>query len=603
VTTATDEPTSREQPCCGRAWFGAALFTLACFATVACQLRLFEFSNGGENAVLESVLELRRGDGSWKSWLTPTLHDELRTKKPPLTTWLSALSTRPGKVARFSDPDPAVRAKAFQAFAWQVRLPALLAMCGVLLSTFVLGSLVGDRRLGLIAVIVCGTSLFWLRNARLATTDVQLALWVGVTNCFLAFAVVRHRWWPGFLGGGIALGLAMMSKGPVALVQTVVPVLAFVAWRSWKQRDGTSRRQSAVERARPRAGLLAPLLVGLIAFVVVGFSWYGFVLWTNPGVVHEWLSEVTREGATDLDPSRWYNYVLLIIHVVPWSFFFVAGLIGAGVLVTKRPTDDEPPATRDVVLPLMLLLVPILVMSFFRDREIRYLIPLLQPAAVLAGWAVIELLARPDGPAGRGWLVGLLHWLPLLGVTAGLLIAASPVGVIKTLEGAPWYTLPQALAGSAVAVLIIIAALLAQRRWRLWAVPIGTALVMLPWYVMLNEGYRFYPEGRSEMRPLAEQILTSHPNATVYSFRPDRPIRRAPIDLAIYLNRTIQNVGDPRELAGTTGPRVYVVRQKVKDPSTVDPMTFAPPSGGPWRYFAKARTTSAYWFAYVAGAE
>ena len=105
------------------------------------------------------------------------------------------------------------------------------------------------------------------------------------------------------------------------------------------------------------------------------------------------------------------------------------------------------------------------------------------------------------------------------------------------------------------------------------------------------------------MRPLAEQILTSHPEAKVYSFRADRPIRRAPIDLAIYLNRTIQNVSDPKEPAGTTGTRVFVTRQKVKDPSSVDPMTFAPPSGGPWRYFAKARTTSAYWFAYVAGAE
>jgi 4-amino-4-deoxy-L-arabinose transferase-like glycosyltransferase len=476
-------------------------------------------------------------------------------------------------------------------------------MCGVLVSTFVLGSLVGDRRLGLIAAIVCGTSLFWLRNARLATTDVQLALWVGITNCFLAFAVVRHRWWPGLLGGGVALGLAMMSKGPVALVQTVVPVLAFVAWRSRKQRGWINRPESPVEPARPRAGLLAPVLVGLVAFAIVGFSWYGFVLWTNPGVLHQWLSEVTREGATDLEPSRWYNYILLIIHVVPWSFFFVAGLIGAGVLVAKKPSGDESPAARDIVLPLMLLLVPVLVMSFFRDREIRYLIPLLPPAAVLAGWAVVELLARPDGPPGRSWLVALLHWLPLLGVTAGLLVAASPVGVIKTLEGTPWYTLPQAIAGSAVAALMIVAALFAQRRWRLWAVPIGTALVMLPWYVMLNAGYRFYPEGRSEMRPLAEQILASHPEAKVYSFRGDRPIRRAPIDLAIYLNRTIQNVSDPKELAGTTGTRVYVTRQKVKDPSSVEPMAFAPPSGGPWRYFAKARTSSAYWFAYVAGAE
>jgi hypothetical protein len=352
-----------------------------------------------------------------------------------------------------------------------------------------------------------------------------------------------------------------------------------------------------------RKRFLPPLLVGLVACAVVGFAWYGFVLWNHPDVTAEWMSEVTREGATDMEPSRWYNYVLLVMHVFPWSFFFVAGLIGAGVLMSKKWHADESHAARDVALALMLLLVPVLVMSFFRDREIRYLIPLLPPTAVLAGWAVTELLAPADGPKWRGWVVGLLHWLPMLGVTAGQLIAASPMGVIKTLEGAPRYTLPQAITGAAVIAVLIGGAMLAQRRWRLWAVPIGTALVMLPWYVVMNEGYRFYPEGRSEMRPLAEQILASHPDAQIYSFRPDRPIRRAPIDLAIYLNRTIQNVSDPKELAGTTGPRVYVVREKVKDPAAVDPMAFAPPSGGPWRYFARARTSSAYWFAYVSGAE
>jgi hypothetical protein len=194
--------------------------------------------------------------------------------------------------------------------------------------------------------------------------------------------------------------------------------------------------------------------------------------------------------------------------------------------------------------------------------------------------------------------------MPLLLITTGLIIAASPaLGLIKTREGTPWYPMPYALIAATAFTSIVIVAAVAQRRWRLWAVPVGTAAVMLPWYIVMNEGYRFYPDGRSEMRSLAEQILATHPNAKVYSFRPDRPIRRAPIDLAIYLNRTIQNVTDPKELAGTTGPRAYVVREKLKDPRGVDPMTFAPPVGGPWRYFAQAKTSSAVWYAYIAGAD
>jgi 4-amino-4-deoxy-L-arabinose transferase-like glycosyltransferase len=599
VTNATDTSISGTQPRSGRAWLVVALFTLVCFAVVASQLRRLEFSNGGENAVVASVQELRRGDGTWKSWLTPTLHEELRTKKPPLATWLSALSTRPATVEKFTDRDPAVRAQAFETFAWQVRLPSLLAGCGVLVATYVLGTLVADRRLGLISLIVCGSSLFWLRNVRLATTDVHLALWVAVTNCFLAAAVLNRRWWPGFIGAGVALGLAMMSKGPVALVQTVVPVIAFVAWRRWRVPGMRLASELEVESPR-RQRVLPALLVGLALFIVVGFCWYGFVVWQRPEVLAEWRSEVTREGATDMEPSRWYNYILLIVHVVPWSFFLVAGLIGAGVLFAKKPLPGESLATRRIVFALMLLLVPVLVMSFFRDREIRYLIPLLSSASVVAGWAVMELLVRPDGPPGRTWLVALFHWLPLLAVTAGLLVMASPIGVIKTKEGGPWYTLAQGITGAAVIALLIGGSMLAQRRWRLWALPIGTAVVMLSWNIVMNEGYRFYREGRSEMRPLAEQILAWHPSAKVYSFRADRPIRRAPIDLAIYLNHTVQNVANPGELAGTTGPRIYMVRERVKDPSAVDAMAFAPPAGGPWRPFAQVKTNSAAWFVYAA---
>jgi hypothetical protein len=67
--------------------------------------------------------------------------------------------------------------------------------------------------------------------------------------------------------------------------------------------------------------------------------------------------------------------------------------------------------------------------------------------------------------------------------------------------------------------------------------------------VVFNLGYRNHREGRSEMRPLAEQILAAHADAEVFSFRPDRPVRHAPTTLSIYLNRVVKNVGDPAELA------------------------------------------------------
>src|SRR5687767_12999335 len=116
-------------------WAAVLVIAALCMASLAPFLRMLEFSNGGEQAVIASVQEIHRGG----PWLVPTLHEEQRTKKPPLATWISALAARPHTTARFDDPDPAVRDRAFHDFALQVRWPALLAMGGVIVATGVLG--------------------------------------------------------------------------------------------------------------------------------------------------------------------------------------------------------------------------------------------------------------------------------------------------------------------------------------------------------------------------------------------------------------------------------------------------------------------------------
>jgi 4-amino-4-deoxy-L-arabinose transferase-like glycosyltransferase len=591
----------------------AAGVCVACFLSVAPFLPLYEFSNGGENAVVASVQEIHRGG----PWLVPTLHEEQRTKKPPLATWLSALASDAGTVARQSDPDPAVRDAAFRAFGWQVRWPALLAMCGLVAATYGLGAAVGGPRLGLVSCLVCASSLFWLRYARLTTTDAHLALWVAVANCLLAAAVLdgRRRWLALVGGGGLALGLAMMSKGPVALLQTVVPALAFLAWRRWWwERETVTLARVQVDapddwpvsyappppeverrskRARPPGGWLAPLLAGLVVFVAVGFTWYLLVWRNNPAVVAEWRRELTREGATGLPPSKWYAYAKLVLEIFPWGFFLVVGLIGTATIAVRRAPgalDAERDRAGRAVLPLVLLLVPILVMSLFRDREMRYLMPLLAPASVVIAWGVLDLLVTNAGRRGTAALVLLLHWTPLAVATLAPLFA-SRLGPIVTMEGEPWYSLRFAvLAAEVMLVLVVVAAWLQRRRPAL-AVAGGTALVMLIWGAVLNQGYRQHREGRSEMRPLAERILATHPGATVYSFRPDRPIRKAPIDLSIYLNRVVENVLDLAQMDATSGPRVLLIRYKAGQP--------APPPPAGWTLFAEAPNDDSVWYAYT----
>ncbi len=561
-----------------REWAALLVIAILCTASLAPFLRLMEFSNGGENGVVASVQEIHRGG----PWLVPTLHEEQRTKKPPLATWISALAARSQTTAQLSHRNPAIRQAAFQDFALQVRWPALLAMGGVIVASGALGSLIDGPRLGILSALVCGTSLFWLSSARLVTTDVHLALWVGVANCLLACAVLRGSRWAALVGAGVALGLAMMSKGPVALVQSVVPVLAFVAWRRWRVREE--------KRDVDRRKLVGPIVVSILIFAAVGLSWYALVALRSPDVLAQWRSEVFREGATGNEPAdKWYSYVKLVLVMFPWSLFLVVGIIRA----LRHSAGNR------LMLALLMLLVPIVVMSFFRDRKLRYLIPMLTPASILAAVGVLELVGGNMRTATSRWLVAIFHWLPLIVAAVGLSLAGA-LGMLRTIDGQHWYSLRFALIAAEVLLLLIASGIFVSVRRPLVGLAGGTAFVMLMWNVIVNTGYRNSREGRSEMRPLAESILATHADAKVTSFRPDRPARHAPVDLVIYLNRAVENLASPDELAGTTGPRVYVVRHKGPG-AILDPSDLAPRAAGPWRFFAYAPMDEAAWYAFTAG--
>src|SRR5207249_1691221 len=128
------------------------------FAAIAPTLSWLEFSSGSENLVAETVLEMRRGG----PWLVPTLELQPRTQKPPLTAWITAAAVRPGTVASLWNTDPQHRDTAYRRLAWEMRWPALLSSCLMLLAVFGLGRTLGDASLGAVAALACGTTFLFL---------------------------------------------------------------------------------------------------------------------------------------------------------------------------------------------------------------------------------------------------------------------------------------------------------------------------------------------------------------------------------------------------------------------------------------------------------
>jgi len=556
------------------AWVAPLVIVILTFVFIAPTLMWIEFSGGSENLNVATVLEIRREH----RWLLPTLQGEPRVAKPPLTAWITAGVVDDDTIAAMTSLDPAVRARAERALAWQVRWPFLLSSCLMLLATAELGRVLGsgggnnrgdgdrdagDWRIGVVAAAVCASNLFFLRHGRMATTDVQLALWVALANVCLAHAVMRGRWWRGAIGAGFFLGLAFMSKGPVALVQSVAPLAVFLLWERWmvRRRD---RHLSSVAPPDVQASVVTrramQLFVAIALFTLVALPWYAIVAWKNPNVWSLWQSEVTREGATDLPPGHWYAYISLFAFIMPWTAFFIAGM---AVIVRDASSRS---LGRGMMLALMMVVVPIVAMSFFRDRKERYLLPMIVPASVVIARAVVEhFRTRHEGNAADRAVVSI-HWTILLVIAIGLPVAG--VVSLKTIEGARWFSPALAGVAGAIGLAVVVAGIVAHRRWS-GAIVAATLLLMLGFQVLFMHGYRNSREGRSEMKPLATMILEQAPDASLYTSGTKR--MRAPSDLSVYLNRPVPWVDEASQIPPSDRPAVLVVRQREHESPPLPP--------------------------------
>ena len=70
---------------------------------------------------------------------------------------------------------------------------------------------------------------------------------------------------------------SLMSKGPVALLQTIVPAALFVAWRR-------------------RTRLSIPQIAVMLTLMLIGVTWYAHVLAHVPHVGQRWKVELARSG-------------------------------------------------------------------------------------------------------------------------------------------------------------------------------------------------------------------------------------------------------------------------------------------------------------------
>src|SRR5207253_2386256 len=123
-------------------------------------------------------------------------------------------------------------------------------------------------------------------------------------------------------------------------------------------------------------------------------------------VIHRWFSEVTRIGATETPASPIFAYLGIVGYVAPWTVFLFVGLIVIARQFRSREITSD-------FLALFLLVIPLLVMTFAKDRQDRYTLPMIPAAAIVSSIGVREYLARWKSPNIAHRFVAALHWITL----------------------------------------------------------------------------------------------------------------------------------------------------------------------------------------------
>lgn len=247
-------------------------------------------------------------------WITPWFEPGVPFwGKPPLSFWLQALSM-----------------KLFGVSDLAARLPAWLAMAGVVALTARLGWHFGGVHRALTSALVLSTmALAWI-SAGAVMTDPFLAL--GTTLSLVAFALAcagKGGAWRWLFFVGLAIGL--LAKGPVAAVLCAIPVLAWALWnRRWRS---------------PFA--ILPWWRGSLLTAVLTLPWYIAAELKTPGFLHyfiigEHLGRFIAPGwEGDLygnahDEPRGMIWVFLLWASLPWGLLGLAALLRIAASPQRR---------------------------------------------------------------------------------------------------------------------------------------------------------------------------------------------------------------------------------------------------------------------------
>lgn len=437
--------------------------------------------------------EMAREMVSTGDWITPRLNGIKYFEKPPLQTWMNALTF-----------------KFFGLGEWQARLwTGLSGFIGVLLVAYT-GRRVFNARVGFFAGVVLASSFLWSASSHFNTLDMGLSAMMTLSLCSLLLAqreLATHRenlYW--MLACWAGMALAVLSKGLIGIVLPgavlVLYTLASRDWAIWKRLH---------------------LGWGLLLFFAITVPWFVLVSLKNPEFprfffYHEHIERFISKVHRRTGPP-WYFIPILILGIVPWL-----GVLGQSLWRARREQ-----AAKNFKPRRMLLIWAGFIFFFFSisgSKLPSYIIPIFPALALLVACYLQN--ARGKTLFWSSALMALLSGIGMLFAPKVGNLTDVPFEQPLYQAYAHWVMVAAAvgLAGS------LLATLLARLRLKDWAIlSLGATGFLVMQVLMLGyEPLGVYAAGTRYLPVLKAEIDEETPLYTVGKYEQVLPF---------YLQRTM----------------------------------------------------------------
>ena len=292
-------------------------------------------------------------------YLTVQVDFEPFPEKPPLFFWLQSLSMKIFGVNEFA-----------------ARFPN--AICGIvsLMMLYYFGRKIYGHRFGLLWILSYGVAIlpFFFFKSGIIDPWFNLFIFVGIALfIFYLDPEKQRRRLPNLLLSALFFGLAVLTKGPVAMLIFILCFLTFLVLKRFRISSSVSH-----------------VLLFILVLVLVGGSWFLFQAANgNSGIIREFISyqmKLLSSHSSVHDGFFGYHLVVLLVGVFPASVIAMKS-------ITKKAEDTELQRLFKQWMYILLLVV-LTVFSIVNTKLLHYSSMAYFPLTFLAAWVWDKWLDR-----------------------------------------------------------------------------------------------------------------------------------------------------------------------------------------------------------------